>query len=453
MSSVIKKIGECLTNPKTRFMYMSRLGIYNKWSDEKYLKKLYFLNFGKKLDLDNPMTFNEKLQWLKIHDRKPEYTTMVDKYAVKEYVANKIGKEYIIPTLGVWDRFDDIDFDKLPDQFVLKCTHDSGGLAICKDKKNFDIKAAKEKIEKSMKRNYYWLGREWPYKNVPPRIIAEKYMSQTDSEELNDYKLMCFNSKVKATFVCSNRFSPDGLKVTFYDTDWNRMPFERHYKSASCNICKPKSYEQMVAIAEKLAQGIPFVRVDFYEIEDRPYFGELTFFPGSGLEEFRPAEWDKKLGELIYLSGGGYLIVNPGYLLLIHEEKSESLRDYKFYCFNGEPKYLYVSDNLENHARAKISFADCEWNKAPFGRTDYKGFDELPEKPELFEKMKLVTKELSKDIPFLRVDLYEINKKIYFGELTFYPCSGFMPFKPENWDNKLGQLIVLPQNFPGGGDM
>lgn len=308
MSSVLKKISECVTNPKTRFMYMSRLGIYNKWSDEKYLKKLYFLNFGKKLDLGNPKTFNEKLQWLKIHDRKPEYTTMVDKYAVKKYVADKIGEEYIIPTLGVWERFDEIDFDELPDQFVLKCTHDSGGLAICKDKRTFDIKAAREKIEKSLKRNYYWSGREWPYKNVPPRIIAEKYMTQIEGEDLNDYKLMCFNSKVKATFVCSNRFSPDGLNVTFYDTEWNRMPFERHYKAATNDVVKPKSYEEMVAIAEKLAQDIPFVRVDFYEIKDKPYFGELTFFPGSGLEEFRPDEWDDKLGQLVKLPenlGGG----------------------------------------------------------------------------------------------------------------------------------------------------
>ena len=175
-------------------------------SDEQFLKKEFFLAMGKPLDLDNPKTFNEKLQWLKIHNRKPEYTTMVDKYAAKQYVADKIGSQYIIPTLGVWDHFDDIDFDALPDQFVLKCTHDSGGLVICKDKSGLDKKAAKRKIEHCLRRKYYYAHREWPYKDVKPRIIAEKYMTNGTSEELNDYKLMCFNGKVKETFVCSSRF-------------------------------------------------------------------------------------------------------------------------------------------------------------------------------------------------------------------------------------------------------
>lgn len=293
-----------VTDKKVRFSYLTALGLTRWMSDEQFLKKEFFLAMGKPLDLDNPKTFNEKLQWLKIHNRKPEYTTMVDKYAAKQYVADKIGSQYIIPTLGVWDHFDDIDFDALPDQFVLKCTHDSGGLVICKDKSRLDKKAAKRKIEHCLRRKYYYVHREWPYKDVKPRIIAEKHMTNGTSEELNDYKLMCFNGKVKATFVCSDRFSNGGLKVTFYDTTWTRMPFERHYPAAKEDINKPRSYEDMVALAEKLAQKIPFVRADFYEVKGKPYFGELTFFPGSGFEEFNPEQWDKTLGDWIELPGG-----------------------------------------------------------------------------------------------------------------------------------------------------
>ncbi len=295
----MSKLYNFFTDKRLRFSYLTAMGLTRWMSDEQFLKKEYFLQMGKPLNLNDPKTFNEKLQWLKIHNRKPEYTTMVDKYAVKQYVADRIGEQYIIPTLGVWEHFDDIDFDNLPKQFVLKCTHDSGGIVICRDKSKLDKKTAKKKLEYYLKRKYYYIHREWPYKNVKPRIIAEKYMTNGDGEDLNDYKLMCFNGKVKTTFVCSDRFSKDGLKVTFYDTDWRRMPFERHYPASKTEIDKPQTYEEMVILAEKLAFGIPFVRVDFYEINGNIYFGELTFFPGSGYEEFTPEEWDKTLGNWI----------------------------------------------------------------------------------------------------------------------------------------------------------
>ena len=400
------------------------------------------------------------MQWLKIHNRKPEYTTLVDKYAAKQYVADRIGSQYIIPTLGVWDHFDDIDFDVLPDQFVLKCTHDSGGLVICKDKSRLNKKAAKRKIEHCLRRKYYYAHREWPYKDVKPRIIAEKYMTNGTSEELNDYKLMCFNGKVKATFVCSSRFSKDGLKVTFYDTNWNRLPFERYTHPASkTEIVKPRTYNEMVTLVERLAQDIPFIRADFYEISGKTYFGELTFFPASGFEGFHPEEWDKALGDWIELpesSGGGYLIVGQGYLLWIHSKtvqskaENDGLTDYKFYCFSGKPEYLYVSDHMDQHEKAHISFADMDYHQAPFGRTDYKPFDELPPVPENFGAMKVLAAQLSKDVPYLRVDFYEIDHRVFFGELTFSPCSGLMPFKPEEWDKKLGSLIKLPETSGGG---
>lgn len=301
MKQIFKQVKNFIFDKQIRFGYLSTLGFYNWIPDDIYLKKEFKVRMGKELNLNNPQTFNEKIQWLKLYDRHPEYTMMVDKYAAKQYVASKIGDEYIIPTLGVWTKFDDIDFDKLPNQFVLKCTHDSGGLVICKDKSTLDIAAAKRKIEHCLKRNYYYIHREWPYKNVKPRIIAEPYMTDGINDELNDYKLMCFNGKVKTTFVCSERFSKEGLKVTFFDEEWKRMPFERVYPTSKSEIPKPKTYNKMLKYAEILAKDLPFVRVDFYEISGDIFFGELTFFPGTGLEKFNPDKWDGIFGEWIEL--------------------------------------------------------------------------------------------------------------------------------------------------------
>lgn len=278
--------------------------------DEQYLKLLYEIRMEKKLNLDNPQTFNEKLQWLKIHDRNPLYTTLVDKYAVRSYIKEKLGEEYLIPLVGgPWTNAGDIDFDKLPNQFVLKCTHDSGSIIICKDREQFDTKSAVKKLNKALKRNLYYAGREWPYKNVKPQIIAEKYMEEDSSDGLIDYKLMCFNSKVKASVTCSERFSGSGLKVTFYDTDWKRLPFvEKHYSASSVEIEKPRTYEEMIAIAEKLSASIPFVRIDFYEVQNKIYFGEFTFYPTAGFEGFNPDNWDLELGrwiEIPNINSGG----------------------------------------------------------------------------------------------------------------------------------------------------
>ncbi|MBR1802801.1 MAG: glycosyl transferase [Clostridia bacterium] len=289
-----------ILNPKSMLLKLDNRRIITL-NDKKYLNIVYENAFNKTINWNNPQTFNEKLQWLKLYDRNPEYTKMVDKYEAKKYVADIIGEEYIIPTLGVWERFENINFEELPNQFVLKCTHDSGGLVICKDKKEFNIDKARRKINECMKKNYYYAGREWPYKNVEPRIIAEKYMVEENSEELKDYKFLCFNGKVKCSFVCTERYSKEGLKVTFFDLDWNRMPFQRHYPASEKPINKPINYEQMIQISETLSKNVPFVRVDLYEINNKVYFGELTFFPGCGFEEFTPEDWDKKLGDWIQL--------------------------------------------------------------------------------------------------------------------------------------------------------
>ena len=253
--------------------------------DVIFLKLMYRKVMRKKLNLKDPKTFNEKLQWLKLYDRKPEYTTMVDKAAVKNYVADKIGPEYIIPTLGVWDRFDDIDFDSLPDQFVLKCTHDSGGLVICRDKNTLDRAAAKEKIEKSLARNYYLHAREWPYKNVKPRILAESYLEE-ESGDLRDYKFFCFNGEPKCALVCAQRYTGDGVRMSFYDPQWNQMSFHWRYPPIETEVERPQELEKMLSFAKILSENIPFVRVDFYEVKGQVYFGELTFFPASGTAKF-----------------------------------------------------------------------------------------------------------------------------------------------------------------------
>ena len=266
-----------------------------------FLKIKFKKKVGYKLNLNHPKSFNEKLQWLKLNDRKSIYTQMVDKYMVRKYIAESIGEKYLIPLLGVWNNFEEINFNKLPDQFVLKCTHDSGSIRICKDKSNFDINEAKNFFNKKLKENFYYFGKEWPYKNVHPRIIAEEFIEDESSKDLKDYKFMCFNGNVKCCFVCSERFSTH-LKVTFYDTEWNKLPFERHYPNSEEEIPKPKNLEKMIQLAEKLSINIPFVRVDFYEVNNMIYFGELTFFPGCGFEEFKPIEWDYKLGEWIDLS-------------------------------------------------------------------------------------------------------------------------------------------------------
>lgn len=290
-----------ITDKRVRFNSLAKNGFYKKMDDERFLRLAWKVKMGGPLNIDNPQTFNEKLQWLKLNDRKPIYSTMVDKYDAKDYVASIIGDKYIIPTYGIWESFDDIDFEALPEKFVLKCTHNSGGVCIVKDKSSFDTSNAKRKIEKCLNRNFYWYGREWPYKNVKPRIIAEEYLDGCGTETINDYKLMCFNGEVKCSFVCSNRNSKSGLNVTFFDREWKRLPFERHYPADLHEISEPQNYQKMIQLAEKLSTGITFLRVDFYEVNNKIFFGELTFFPGGGFEEFTPVSWDYKLGEWMRL--------------------------------------------------------------------------------------------------------------------------------------------------------
>lgn len=284
------------------FHRLNRNQRLNWLPDRVYLKMLYYANTGKRLSIKNPQTFNEKLQWLKLYDRKPLYTTLVDKYEVKNYVASIIGEDHIIPTYGVWDRFEDIEFEKLPSQFVLKCTHNSGGVLICKDRNKFDKENAKQRIEKCMRKNYFWSSREWPYKNVKPRIIVEKYMEDRGfaDKEPNEYQFWCFNGIPR--FI-SAIFQPhgDNMKAT-YDIEWNRLAFVTSYPEYQSEVDIPSGFEEMKNIAIQLSKNQIFARIDFLVFNSNFYFGEITKFPASGFVRWQPTETDKELGYMLNIS-------------------------------------------------------------------------------------------------------------------------------------------------------
>ncbi len=274
---------------------------YKWWPDVLWLKILYYLKLHRKLDLKNPQRYTEKLNWIKLHDHNPLYTTLVDKYEVKNYIKNKLGVEFVIPSYGIWDHFNDIDFDKLPNQFVLKCTHDSGRFCICYDKSSFDINAARTKLEASLKNNFFWWTREWPYKNVKPRIIAEKFMYDDNGcDGLTDYKFFCFHGVPRMMYISKDVSAHP--TTDFFDMEWNHLPFRLKDPNAKSVPPKPELFEEMRNIAIKLSKDIPHVRVDLYVISGKIYFGEMTFFHNSGIFSVTPDEWDYKIGQWLDLS-------------------------------------------------------------------------------------------------------------------------------------------------------
>lgn len=269
--------------------------------DRIYLQIVYFKHFRRFINFNNPKTFNEKIQWLKLNYRNEEYTKLVDKYRVKQYITKLIGEEYVIPTLGVWKNVDDIDFKSLPEKFVLKCNNDSGGIVICKNKKDFDEAKAKSFLKERLKNNGYWYGREWPYKNVEPCIIAEKYMEDSSSKDLKDYKFFCFNGSMKFFNIDIDRFIEH--RANYYDRNGNFLPFGKTYcpPDYTKKIEMPKNLDKMIELAETISHNTVLSRIDFYEIDGQVYFGEITFYPGSGFSPFTDEKWDYKLGDMIDL--------------------------------------------------------------------------------------------------------------------------------------------------------
>ena len=271
---------------------------------EYYLKLVYWFSFGKRLDLETPKTFNEKLQWLKLYYHRPDFVEMVDKEAVKKQVASKIGEEYVIPTIGSWERIEDIEWDTLPNQFVLKTTHDSGnnGVVICRDKTNFNKVKGFKKLKKSLNRNTYLLGREWPYKMVQKKVIAEKYLEDSKSTDLKDYKFFCFDGKVKMMFVASERTKVgEDVKFDYFDENYCHLDLKQVHNNSIVCPEKPQNFELMIDLAQRLSAGIPHVRVDFYEVDGRVFFGEFTFFHHGGMVPFVPEKYDYILGSYLNL--------------------------------------------------------------------------------------------------------------------------------------------------------
>lgn len=271
-------------------------------TDQFYIKTKWQMMMGYKLDLQHPKTFNEKLQWLKLHDHNPLYTTLVDKIRVKDWVAEKIGPEYIIPTLAVWDKAEDIDINSLPNQFVMKCNHDSGSVIVCRDKSAFDLNKAKMKLREALKKNFFYQEREWPYKHVLPKVFAEKYIENSSSNDLPDFKFFCFDGVVKSLFVATERMN-DSLETRFdfFDRQYNHIDVTNGHPNADILPEKPATFEKMVQFAETLSKDIPHVRVDFYEVNDSLYFGEMTFYHWGGMVPFNPANIDKEWGLWINL--------------------------------------------------------------------------------------------------------------------------------------------------------
>jgi hypothetical protein len=302
--SIINKYKKYFFNPKKLIIPLGTRGFFNWLSDRKYLELAYWAQTGRKLNLKNPKTFNEKIQWLKLYDRKPEYSIYADKYEVRQFISATIGSEYLIPLIGIYKSVDEINWDDLPKQFVLKCTHGSGSNIICPDKSKLNIEDAKIKLKKWMKKSWFWFGREWPYKNIKPRIIVEEFLINEENSIPNDYKCWAFNGEVKFINV---HFHEEGkTKINIYNTDWKLQSFGMVYNNnLKINHIKPLNLVRMIKISEKIAKkiGSCFLRVDFYEVNGKLYSGEITFYPTSGFIRFFPDhnELDRKYGDLLEL--------------------------------------------------------------------------------------------------------------------------------------------------------
>ena len=290
------KAARALLLPSYRFRALAARGFYKSMPDEEYLKRMYSVR-GRKLDLENPKTFTEKLQWLKLYDRRPEYTALADKYEAKRIIADIIGTQYVIPTLGVWDNFNDIDFSSLPSQFVLKCTHDSGSVIVVPDKNSMNMKKARRILTRGLKRNFYYHHREWAYKDIKPRIIAEEYLADISAE----YKIFCFDGKPGLILVCKGKAHAEGRTNDYYDMNFKHIPVSVSYPNSQTPQEKPSQLDEMLSIARKLSADIPQVRVDMFLAEGRVYIGEMTFYHEAGTTIFKPEVYDEKFGELITL--------------------------------------------------------------------------------------------------------------------------------------------------------
>ncbi len=296
--SKLQSLKMSFQNPRLLIDYVVRKYLGRILSDKNYISLRYWCLFGKKMKWDTPQTLNEKLNWEKVFNCNPQYTLMADKYAAKKIIAEKIGKEYVVKNLVVAEKWEDIDFEKLPNQFVIKCTHDSGGAIVCRDKTAFDFETARYRINTNLKRNWFWYYREWPYKNIEPKIIVDQLLNDHTGNELRDYKFWCFNGKPTYMYFT---IKGDNVYENFYDMDFQPVMIDHGFPRHQPEFEQPANFELMRNLATKLSQGVPFVRVDFFDVDGRVYFGEFTFYDWGGMRPFE-GNWDEKLGELMDLS-------------------------------------------------------------------------------------------------------------------------------------------------------
>ena len=301
---MLNKLYSYVKNPKKILKYIEYKWLHTtygkKMDDAEYVKKMFKLNMDYELDLDNPKTFNEKLQWLKLFNRKEKYTAMVDKYLSKDIVSQIIGDKYVAKVYGVWNSVDEIDWDVLPEQFVLKTTHDCGGVIVCRDKGSLNLKECKRVLKQHMKREYFYHCREWPYKNTVPKIMAEELLKDGENNILPVYKVFCFGGEPKIIQTIQNDKQINET-IDYYDAEWNILKLKQNYPNSEKPLSKPKKLEEMLKLAQELSKDMAFIRVDFYTVNDEIFFSEFTFFSDAGFASFEPKEWDRKMGEWIVL--------------------------------------------------------------------------------------------------------------------------------------------------------
>ena len=282
------------------FFALARRGAFRWMGDRAFLRLQYRLKRRKPLRLDPPQTYGEKLQWLKLYDRQPVYTQMADKIAARDFVAARVGESYLIPEIARYDRAEDVDWAALPRRFALKCAHGSSANILCRDKEALDIPAAQKKITAWMRRNWFWASREWPYKNIPHRILVEKFL-ESETDVPRDYKILCFSGEPKCIIVDFDRYTHHTRN--YYDLNWQRLPVINRHPNYEGEVPPPKCLDEMLSVARALSRGVPHLRVDLYEVDGRVYFGEMTFFHGYGMEEYRPESFEYEMGGWIALPG------------------------------------------------------------------------------------------------------------------------------------------------------
>lgn len=451
---------------KSRNVRLKLLELLSFIPDKTMLKIQYRIKTGRKLNLKNPQRFTEKLQWYKLNYKNPLMIQCVDKYDVREYVKSKGLESILVPCYGVYDSVDEINWDALPDQFVMKDTLAGGGISveIIKDKKTADIEALKEKCRKwtSTKAHVKGGGREWPYySGKNHRIIIEKFIQCGDGD-LPDYKFFCFDGQCLYSYVKKDYAkSHDDGKLAFFDKDKKQLDAKMDYCLKLCDkVALPNEYDVMLNIAEKLSEEFPHARIDLYDVDGKIYFGEVTFYNASGYMKFEPDKFDKTLGEPFKIPRGGGFSDEIIISLIDHIDEdvlqamlkestnrcvptNQQLIDYKFFCFNGVCKYMYVISDRDMGNGAALGIYDSEYNRIDARRTDERPLKKEIEKPENFDRLKEVAGILAGSFPEARVDLYDVNGQILFGEITFFDGSGYMEYEPDDFDFQMGKDFLI----------